>query len=184
MLAVFLTLLMAAPAAMSTARPSSQSSSAEQAKATTKQAQATAGDNQPQLARVSDAQIVILFRDGRQQTFSLADIERIEFKTPASNTALFRGNSFVGKWKVGEGNGGTFFITLNRDGSASKSMGASHGTWTIVDNEARISWDDGWHDAIRKVGNKYEKRAFEPGKSFTDTPGNVTDAKKTETQPI
>ena len=128
--------------------------------------------------------IVIVFKDGRQQTFSTADIERIEFKSPASNTAILRGNSFIGKWKVGEGNGDSFYVTLNRDGSASKSIGASHGTWTIVDNEARISWDDDWHDAIRKVGTKYEKRAFEPGKSFTDKPANVTEARKIEVQPI
>jgi hypothetical protein len=128
--------------------------------------------------------IIIVFKDGRQQAFSMADIERIEFKTPASNTVGPRGGSFLGKWRVGDGNFGTFFITLDHDGSASKTLGASHGTWTVVDNEARISWDDGWHDAIRKVGNKYEKRAFEPNKSFTDAPSNVTDAKKTEAQPI
>jgi hypothetical protein len=129
-------------------------------------------------------EIVIVFKDGRQQTFSMADIERIEFKTPASNSAVIRGSSFLGKWKVGDGAFGTFLITLDRDGGASKSIGASHGSWTVVDNEARISWDDGWHDALRKVGNKYEKRAYEPGKSFTDQPTNVTDAKKTEAQPI
>jgi hypothetical protein len=128
--------------------------------------------------------IVIVFKDGRQQTYSMADIDRIEFKTPTSTGAVVGGNSFLGKWKVGDGNGGSFIVTLERDGTANKSIGASHGTWTIVDNEARISWDDGWHDAIRKVGAKYEKRAFEPGKSFTDAPSNVTDAKRTETQPI
>lgn len=128
--------------------------------------------------------IVIVFKDGRQQTFSLADIERIDFKSPASSGVAIRGSSFLGKWRVGEGNGLSFDITLNRDGSATKSIGASHGTWTTVDNEARISWDDNWHDAIRKVGNKYEKRAFEPGKSFTDTPSNVTNAKRTDVEPI
>ena len=128
--------------------------------------------------------IIIVFKDGRQQTYSMADIERIEFKTPTSAAAVVGANSFAGKWRVGDGNGSSFYITLNRDGTSSKSIGASHGTWTIVDNEARISWDDGWHDAIRKTGTKYEKRAFEAGKSFTDTPSNVTDARRTETQPI
>jgi hypothetical protein len=127
--------------------------------------------------------IIIVFKDGRQQTFSMADIERIEFKSPAP-TSIFRGGGFVGKWKVGEGNGSSFYITLDRNGVATKSIGASHGTWTLVDNEARISWDDGWHDALRKTGAKCEKRAFEPGKSFTDTPNNVTQAKKTDAQPI
>lgn len=128
--------------------------------------------------------IVIVFKDGRQQTYSMADIERIEFKTPTSAAAVVGANSFAGKWRVGDGNGSSFYITLNRDGTASKSIGASYGTWTIVDNEARISWDDGWHDAIRKTGTKYEKRAFEAGKAFSDTPSNVTDARRTETQPI
>jgi hypothetical protein len=128
--------------------------------------------------------IVIVFKDGHKQTFSMADIERIEFKTPASNTAVTRGSGFLGKWKVGDGAFGTFFITLDHDGTATKTLGASHGTWAVVDNEARISWDDGWHDAIRKVGSKYEKRAFEPHKSFTEPPSNVTEAKKTEAQPI
>jgi len=130
--------------------------------------------------------IVIVFKDGRQQTFSLADIERIEFKSPLSKAAVAGVNSFLGKWKVGvgDGMGGTFFITLERDGVASKSIGSSHGTWTVVDKEARISWDDGWHDAIRKVGTKFEKFAYEPGKSFTDQPSNVTDAKNTEAQPL
>lgn len=129
-------------------------------------------------------EIVIVFKDGHQQTLSMADIERIEFKTPAGNTAALGGNSFIGKWKVGDGAMGTFQITLDRDGKATKSIGGSLGTWTVVDNEARISWDDGWHDAIRKVANTYEKRAFAPGKSFTETPTNVTQAKKTDAQPI
>ena len=33
----------------------------------------------------------------------------------------------------------------------------------MVDGEARIAWDDGWHDLIRKVGPKHEEVAFEPG---------------------
>lgn len=128
--------------------------------------------------------IVITFKDGRQQTFSLADIARIEFKTAAVPAAPGGRGSFPGRWKVGEGNGGIFYITLDRDGTAMKSIGASHGTWTVVDGEARISWDDGWHDIIRKVGNKFEKFAYEPNKSFSDQPSNVTDAVNTEPQPI
>jgi len=50
----------------------------------------------------------------------------------------------------------------------------------VVGGEAHINWDDGWHDAIRKVGNKYQKVAFPPGSSFSGTPSNVTDAVYTE----
>jgi hypothetical protein len=125
----------------------------------------------------------VIFKDGRQQTVPTADILRIEFETAASALLPSR-NHFLGKWEVGEGNGGKFFITLDEDGQASKSLGTSHGTWTVVDGEARIAWDDGWHDVIRKVGMKHEKVAFEPGKSFSDPPANVTDARNTKPRPI
>jgi hypothetical protein len=137
------------------------------------------------IARIDlKAPITIVFKDGRKQNVSASEGARIEFESPASGPMPGR-NHFVGKWEVGEGNGGsTFYITLEENGEARKTLGASHGTWTVVDGEARISWDDGWHDAIRKVGAKHEKLAFEPGKSFDDTPSNVTAARNTQPKPI
>jgi len=153
--------------------------------------------------------VVIVFKDGHRQNLEVADISRIDFKTPA--TIVFKDehrpsiaagdveriefestpsasvpsrNHFVGKWQVGDGNHSTFYITLERDGKARKSLGPPHGTWTVVDGEARISWDDGWHDVIRKVGATHEKRAYEPGRSFDDSPSNVTAAKNLEARPI
>jgi hypothetical protein len=126
--------------------------------------------------------LVIVFKDGHQQTFSMADIARIEFRGAATQATTGRGR-FLGKWRVGDGAGGHFFVTLEPSGEASKSIGAAHGTWTVVDGEARISWDDGWHDAIRKVGDKYQKVAFSPEKSFGDSPSNVADAQNTSPQP-
>jgi hypothetical protein len=136
-----------------------------------------------EIARIDfKAPAVVLFKDGHQEKLT-ADIERIEFAP--SDTAMMPGRShFVGKWEVGEGNGRNFFITLEEDGSAKKSIGAAHGTWTLVDGEARIAWDDGWHDIIRKVGTAHEKFAFAPGKSFSDPPYNVTAARNTEAKPI
>jgi len=153
--------------------------------------------------------IVIVYKDGHRQSFATAEIARVELKAPAvivykdghrekvsaeieriefgpSETAMMPGRGhFVGKWEVGQGdNAGNFYITLDADGSARKSIGASHGTWTLVDGEARISWDDGWHDVIRKVGTTHEKRAFEPGRSLDDTPSNVTAARNTQPKPI
>ena len=128
--------------------------------------------------------VVIVFKDGHQQTIAASDIVRIDFEAPGV-TAATRSH-FLGKWEVGQGDNTshTFFITLETNGDARKTLGASHGTWTVVDGEARISWDDGWHDAIRKVGSKHEKVAFEPGKSFTDKPSNVTAARNTDPRPI
>ncbi len=127
--------------------------------------------------------LMIVFKDGRQQNVPAADIARIEFETPMSASTPGR-NHFLGKWEVGDGNGFNFYITLEADGEASKTRGAAHGTWTVVDGEARISWDDGWHDAIRKVGEKHEKFAYEPGKTFDDKPSNVTAARNTNPSPL
>jgi hypothetical protein len=121
--------------------------------------------------------LVITFKDGHQQSFSMSEIARVEYVGEAD--AILGPDYFLGKWEVGTGSGGgNFFITLKSDGEASKTLGASHGIWTVEGNEARISWDDGWHDAIRKVGNRHEKFAFYPGTTFTDKPDNVTAARK------
>ena|SRR5437879_6385233 len=138
-----------------------------------------------ELAKIEfKAGVVVVFKDGHQQSFPIADISSFEFETSASKTFPLGRNHFLGKWKVGEGNGFNFFITLEANGDATKSIGSSHGTWNVVEGEARIAWDDGWHDVIRKVGTKHEKFAFEPGRSFSDEPSNVTDAVNTTAQPI
>ncbi len=128
----------------------------------------------------------IVFKDGHRQNVGAPDILRIEFESSAMATSPGSPGKgrFLGKWEVGDGNGSKFFITLEADGEARKTLGASHGTWTVEEGEARITWDDGWQDAIRKVGSKYEKVAHQPGKSFDDMPSNVTAARNTEPQPI
>jgi hypothetical protein len=152
--------------------------------------------------------VVIVFKDGHHQSFTSAEIARIDLKTPAAivykdgrreklsadidriefapaEAATMPGRPhFVGKWEVGEGNGGKFIVTLDADGSARKTLGSPHGTWTFVDGQARITWDDGWQDVICKVGSRYEKRAHGPGTSFDDTPSNVTAARNMHPRPI
>jgi len=122
---------------------------------------------------------MVLTRAGRQETLKMTEVVRIDF---GSSEPFSAGRQhFVGKWEVGVGVGRRkFFITLKPDGQARKSMGGSHGTWLV----ARISWVDGWHDIIRKVGEKHEKLAFEPGRSLDAEPSNVTDARNTTAQPI
>jgi len=126
--------------------------------------------------------VVIIFKDGHQQTFRLADIARIEFSTPTTPVAETGRGRFVGVWKVGlgAGNSGTFLITLKRDGSAEKTEGSSHGTWSVVNGEARCKWDDGWTDVIRKNGGQWEKAAWSPGSSLDAEPNNVAKAEYTE----
>jgi hypothetical protein len=136
--------------------------------------------------------IVIVFKDGHRQSFNLSDVLRVEFPAAgeASSAAApsnpmwpSRGH-FLGKWEVGDGSGTTFYITLEDNGEAKKSMGDAHGRWVYVDGEARVSWDDGWQDAIRKVGSRFQKFAYSSGKSFTDMPDNVTAARNTMPHPI
>lgn len=123
--------------------------------------------------------VIIVFKDGHQQKFPLEQIARIEFSAPVSASSAARGR-FQGDWKVGDGTGGTFIITLKSGGVAHKTLGSTNGTWTVVNGEARISWDDGWHDVLRKVGRKYEKVAFSPGTTYDDHPSNVAEAVYTE----
>jgi hypothetical protein len=138
-------------------------------------------------ARSATDSIVIVFKDGHQQSFSMADIARIEFNTPTSPASASVGiNRFLGKWTVGEGRGmnSNFTIDLKRNGVAEKSLGSTHGSWIVVDGEARITWDDGWRDVIRRVGERYEKVAHAPGTTFVDQSDNITDARREDAGPI
>lgn len=128
------------------------------------------------------APAMIVFRDGHHQNLPSNEVARIEFKN--LGTSVLGMNHFVGRWRVGDGSGGTLIFTLKRNGEAVKSNGSTRGTWTVVNGEARISWNDGWHDVIRKVGDKHEKVAFGPGKSFSDEPSNVSTARNTTKGPI
>lgn len=127
---------------------------------------------------------VIVFKDGHEKSFSMSEISRIEFSPASPGEAQFGRNHFLGKWRVGDGAGSHFLITLDADGQARKTIGGTRGTWTLVDGEARISWNDGWHDVIRKAGSKHEKVAFAPGKKFDDEPDNITDAQSTNSEPL
>ena len=168
----------------------------------------TAGTLIAQNSAADGKSLIVVLNDGHRQTFPLADVSRIDFKNGTtivlkdghqrsfsadeiariewqpSSDAKFGRNHFLGKWEVGDGAGSKFFITLESDGHAKKTIGATHGTWTVVDGEARISWEDGWHDVIRRAGSKHEKVAFAPGKNFDDNPDNITNARNTNPEPI
>ncbi len=153
-----------------------------------------------------DDSVVVVFKDGHRHSFARAEIVRIDLSpavivykdghkeqvSPIDHIELGSVDTgrlpsrshFVGKWEVGDGSGKNFYITLDPDGQAEKSTGASHGTWVLVDGEARVTWDDGWRDVIRKVGAKHEKCAYEPGRSLDDSPSNVTAARNTQAKPI
>lgn len=146
----------------------------------------------PSTPKGNSGAIVIVFKDGHRQTFNMADIDRIEFPGSATasadtqpyNPAWPPRGRYFGKWEAGDGNGGTFTITLRESGEAFRSIGDVHGHWVYINGEAHISWNDGAMDALRKVGKRFEKSAYSAGKSFSDTPDNVTDAHNTARGPI
>jgi hypothetical protein len=149
----------------------------------------TSGFAAPPATASGQGTLVIVYKDGHKQSFNLADIARIEFpgavQAESSNASGPSRAHFIGKWEVGEGNGNNFYITLKENGDAERSLrGEVHGKWVYVDGEAQVTWDDGPKDAIRKVGTRFQKFAYAPGKSFTDTPDNVTNARNMTPKPI
>jgi hypothetical protein len=141
------------------------------------------------LASAQDASnsVVIVFKDGHRQTISVAAIDRLEFSGPVPTGLISTpGPSrarLLGKWEVGEGNGDNFYITLRADGTALRSMGNVHGTWEYNNGAAEVTWEDGWQDAIRKVGGWYKKYAYSEGKTFGGNPDNVTNARNVSENP-
>lgn len=88
--------------------------------------------------------------------------------------------SFEGRWWIGQPPTTTF--TLTARGRASKQPGVG-GTWEAVNGahgpEARISWSDGWKDALRPTGGgRVTKYAFAPGTGFEDAPVNAEAARR------
>jgi hypothetical protein len=146
----------------------------------------------PPASKSSSGTILIVFKDGHRQSFNLSDIERVEFPagTAAGNESapinpqLPSRGRFLGKWEVGDGMGSTFTITLDENGDAWRSLNHEHGRWVYVNGEARVTWDDGWQDVIRKVGAIYQKFAYKAGRSVTDTPDNVDSARSATQHPI
>ena len=139
-----------------------------------------AAQKKSRASKSSDNSVVITFKDGHKQSIPLADVDHIEFETAATGASNSSSGHFLGRWKVGDGMGGTFYITLKRDGQAMKTYGRTRGTWVVVGEEARITWDDGWKDVIRRAGNHYEKVAYRPGTTFTDEADNIADARSME----
>ena len=140
--------------------------------------------SQSKSTNTRNSTLVIVLKDGQRRSFPMSDVERIEFSTPATEASNVGQGRFLGKWRVGNGIGGFFYIILERDGIARKTFNAPHGTWVVADGEAQITWEDGWRDAIRKVGNSYEKVAYRPGSTFSDPPDHTASAEGVERSPI
>ncbi len=128
--------------------------------------------------------VVMVFKDGHRKSFLMSDVARIEFPgNPTTVSAAGQGR-FLGAWRVGDCAGSYFTITLERDGVARKTIGASHGTWLVVDGEARITWEDGNRDTIRKAGDTYEKAWYAPDRSYFEAASCTASAESIDRKPI
>lgn len=80
-------------------------------------------------------------------------------------------SDFEGTWKVKDGKGRAFEITLSADGSAKKSAPKEGtGKWKEEVNAAVITWDDGWTEKITKEGDQYKRAGFKKGASLDGPP--------------
>ncbi len=128
--------------------------------------------------------IVLVFKDGHRKSFLRSEVARIEFPGNPTTTSTAGQGRFLGEWKVGDCAGAYFTITLDRDGVAKKTIGAPHGTWLVVDGEARITWEDGNRDTIRKAGDTYEKAWYAPDRSYAESASCTASAESIDRKPI
>jgi len=82
-------------------------------------------------ARTGRVSILIVFRDGHQESFVMSEIARIEF-TDAG--AFARGARLFSSENGRQATAvvGISFIKLEPNGEASRSIGTGHGIWTVV----------------------------------------------------
>lgn len=129
------------------------------------------------LRRVSNLICLYLMLVSGTGSYVFADDD----KSTGAGTAV----SFIGNWGIGMPDppgGQPFVMTLNADGTASKShIPSAIGNWNVVSGEARVVWSDGWRDIIRVEGDDFRKIAFAPGSGFEDQADNTATAKKLKT---
>jgi len=77
--------------------------------------------------------------------------------------------TWIGQWDVTDGDGSSFTITLNGNGSATSTWeNGEEGTWTDGGDHAVVSWTNGWTDRLEAHDGGYRKVATAPGGSEPD----------------
>ena len=87
---------------------------------------------------------------------------------------------FDGTWLLSDTHGGSYEATLSLDGKASGTHGEAmkHGSWKEENGAILIEWAAGWKTRISKDGDNYIKTSFKPGTTTSDTPTDISNAKK------
>ncbi len=93
--------------------------------------------------------------------------------------ASLAAGDFEGVWKVKDGSGHPFDITLSADGAAKANRGPGMvGTWKQEGNSAVVTWNTGWTTKITKKDDHYEHTAYGKGQPLNGPPTNSSDAQK------
>jgi hypothetical protein len=109
-----------------------------------------------------------------------ATLMAVVFAFALSTFGALAASEFEGTWNVKDTKGNAFQIVLAADGKASANREGEgmKGTWKEDNTAAIIEWDTGWTTKISKVGDKYQKAAYEKGKSLEGPPSNTSEAEK------
>lgn len=99
-------------------------------------------------------------------------------------------SAFTGIWKVQDGKGRDFYITLAADGSATSTWTVEAdkrrnqtGAWKVTDGKVVITWDNGWREVVTTSEGGFAKSAFAPKQKLEDKPANTSPAVKVEAIP-
>lgn len=93
---------------------------------------------------------------------------------PSNSSPAMKKGFFVGQFDCGD-----VVITLNADFTARKNKRNPQGKWEFRNGEARIVWDDGVRNVLRRVGEgRFQKLAWKPNVSMDSPPFNTTAAVK------
>lgn len=115
---------------------------------------------------------------------------RAEEAAIAAPAAQSENSAFTGIWKVQDGKGRDFYITLSADGTAASSWIAvedqrrnQKGTWALTDGKVVITWSNGWRETVVASEGGFLKSAFAPKQAMEDKPANTSPAVKVEAIP-
>lgn len=99
-------------------------------------------------------------------------------------------SAFAGIWKVQDGKGRDFYITLASGGQATSSWTGAEdqrrnqtGTWVEADGKAVVTWANGWREVLENKDGAVVKKAYAPKLQLEGEPANTSPAVKVESIP-
>jgi len=92
---------------------------------------------------------------------------------------------YIGNWRVADGQGKIFFITLHENGTSTSTWKkGDKGTWKIEQGKAIVTWDSGWTDILYNEEGIFLKTSYPPNAPIQGPGINHSTAKKVEALPF